>query len=116
MASMRQNVDYVKRTIDSAVNVAVMDANGNLATLKVLQHIDGGNIMTSVEQIKKNGTAVKYSSDGIIHKRSTYTYVDGKINASSVKNKYAFADYYTKYDSRPIDSNGRFSNAFPTAF
>ena len=75
--------------------------------------IDGGNIMTSVEQIKKNGTAVKYSSDGIIHKRSTYTYVDGKINASSVKNKYAFADYYTKYDSRPIDSNGRFSNAFP---
>lgn len=48
MASMRQNVDYVKRTIDSAVNVAVMDANGNLATLKVLQHIDGGNIMTDI--------------------------------------------------------------------
>ena len=45
---MRQNIDYVKRTIDSAVNVAVMDANGNLATLKVLQHIDGGNIMTDI--------------------------------------------------------------------
>lgn len=91
----------------------IKQTNTDGSTTNFSMKIDGGNIMTSVEQIKKNGTAVKYSSDGIIHKRSTYTYVDGKINASSVKNKYAFADYYTKYDSRPIDSNGRFSNAFP---
>ena len=91
----------------------IKQTNTDGSTTNFSMKIDGGNIMTSVEQIKKNGTAVKYSSDGIIHKRSTYTYVDGKINASSVRNKYAFADYYTKYDSRPIDSNGRFSNAFP---
>ena len=45
---MKQDVDYVKQTIDSAVNVAVADANGNIATIKVLQHAEGGSLMTDI--------------------------------------------------------------------
>jgi len=48
IVNLRQNVDYVKQTIDSAVNVAVVDANGNVAVIKVLQHAEGQNLMTNI--------------------------------------------------------------------
>ena len=91
----------------------IKQTNTDGSTTNFSMTISGGGIMTSVEKIRKDGSAVKYSSDGIINKRSSYKYTDGKVNASTIKNKYAFADYYTKYDSRPMDSNGHFSTAVP---
>lgn len=91
----------------------IKQTNVDGTTTNFSMNISNGRIMTSVEKISKSGFAVKYSSDGIINKRSTYAYTDGKIDTATVKNKYAFADYYTKYDSKPMDSNGRLSASIP---
>ena len=46
--NIRQDVDYVKGVIDSSVSVAVADANGNIAMIKVLQHSTGDSLMTDI--------------------------------------------------------------------
>ena len=48
IVNMRQDVDYVKRTINSAVNVALVDANGNAVNVKVLQSATGDSLMTEI--------------------------------------------------------------------
>ena len=101
----------IVRGDDGSFTIRQTNADGT--TTNFSMNISNGRIMTSVERISKSGSAVKYSSDGIINKRSTYTYTDGKIDTATVKNKYAFADYYTKYDSKPMDSNGRLSASIP---
>lgn len=101
----------IVRGDDGSFTIKQTNADGT--TTNFSMNISNGRIMTSVERISKSGSAVKYSSDGIINKRSTYTYTDGKIDTATVKNKYAFADYYTKYDSKPMDSNGRLSASIP---
>ena len=101
----------IVRGDDGSFTIKQTSADGT--TTNFSMNISNGRIMTSVERISKSGSAVKYSSDGIINKRSTYTYTDGKIDTATVKNKYAFADYYTKYDSKPMDSNGRLSASIP---
>lgn len=47
-ANVRQDVDYVKQTIDSSVNVTLIDANGNAVTAKVLQSVTGDSCMTEI--------------------------------------------------------------------
>lgn len=101
----------IVRGDDGSFTIKQTNADGT--TTNFSMNISNGRIMTSVERISKSGSAVKYSSDGIINKRSTYTYTDGKIDTATVKNKYAFADYYTKYDSKPMDSNGHLSASIP---
>lgn len=48
IVNMRQDVDYVKQTINSAVNVALVDANGNAVNVKVLQSATGDSLMTEI--------------------------------------------------------------------
>ena len=48
IVNMRQDVDYVKKTINSAVDVMVVDANGKATTIKVLQSASGNDLMTSI--------------------------------------------------------------------
>lgn len=64
--NMRQDIDYVKRTIDSAVNVALVDANGNIANVKVLQHAKGNELMTEIyyfDPVSNMMTATKVFSN-----------------------------------------------------
>ena len=64
--NMRQDIDYVKRTIDSAVNVALVDANGNVANVKVLQHAKGNELMTEIyyfDPVSNMMTATKVFSN-----------------------------------------------------
>ena len=46
--NMRQDVDLLNQTINSAINVAVVDANGNATTIKVLQSATGDSLMTTI--------------------------------------------------------------------
>lgn len=101
----------VVQTEDGSFQIKQINTDGS--TTNFSMKIDGDRIMTSVENIGKNGSAIKYSSDGIINKRSSYKYVDGEIDTKSVKNKYAFSDYYTKYDNKPMDANGKISANIP---
>ncbi len=103
-----------RNIISSSENEFIMeqvnkDGSKTTFTMKTV----GDRVLTEVEKIDKSGQARKYSSDGIFNKTSKYRYADGKIVENSVKNKYAFADYYTKYDSCPMDSNGVFATGFP---
>lgn len=45
---MKQDMDYVKQAINSAVDVVVVDANGKATTIKVLQSATGTDLMTSI--------------------------------------------------------------------
>ena len=91
----------------------IKQVNTDGSTTNFSMKINGNSVMTSVERIRTDGSAVKYSSDGIINRRSTYVYQDGKINPSTVKNKYAFSDYYAKRNAKPMDSNGVISRGVP---
>ena len=48
IVNMKQDVDYVKNTINSSVDVVVVDANGNSSTIKVLQSSTGASILTDI--------------------------------------------------------------------
>lgn len=113
LADMEGN--FAARQIVQSDNNAfeILQTNADGSTTRFSMNFSGDRVMTSVEKIRSDGSAIKYSSDGIIHKRSTFNYVNGQVNAESIRNKYAFADYYTKYDSKPMDANGRLSNSIP---
>lgn len=91
----------------------ILQTNTDGSTTNFSMNINNDRVMTSVEKVSQSGQAVNFSSDGIIQKRSSYNYVDGKVDAESVRNRYAFSSYYTKYDSKPMDSNGRLSASVP---
>lgn len=107
--------DFAARQIVQSDNNAfeILQTNTDGSTTRFSMNFSGDRVMTSVEKVRSDGSAIKYSSDGIIHKRSTFNYVNNKVDANSIRNKYAFADYYTKYDSKPMDANGRLSNSIP---
>lgn len=70
--------------------------------------------MLSYTRIAKNGKAESYSSDGIINKKSSFKMdKDGKIDAKSVKNTYAFAKNFNHATTRSMDSNGKFNRDIP---
>ncbi len=70
--------------------------------------------MLSYTRIAKNGKAESYSSDGIINKKSSFKLdKDGKIDAKSVKNNYAFAKNFNHANTRSMDSNGKFNRDIP---
>jgi len=48
IVNMQQDVDYVKNTINSSVDVVVVDANGNSSTIKVLQAYTGSSLLTDI--------------------------------------------------------------------
>lgn len=85
-----------------------VNSDGSITNFKMESR--NGRMMTSVERVSKGGSARKYQSDGVINKKSSYNYVNGQIDQKSVKDKYAFNSYYTKFGSSPMDSNGNFSN------
>jgi len=70
--------------------------------------------MLTYTRISKNGKAQSYSSDGIINKKSSYKLSqDGKVDAKSVKNNYAFAKNFNSAHTRSMDSNGRMNRNIP---
>lgn len=85
-----------------------VNSDGSITNFKMESR--NGRMMTTVERVSKGGSARKYQSDGVINKKSSYNYVNGQIDQKSVKDKYAFNSYYTKFGSSPMDSNGNFSN------
>lgn len=91
-------------------NFEIKQVNTDGTTTSFKMDMNGDRVMTSVEHVDKNGKAKLYQSDGIINKKSSYNYVNGQINQKSVKDKYAFNSYYTKFGGAPMDSNGNFSN------
>lgn len=106
---------FASRTavINDDGSFVIKQINVDGSTTNFSMKIDGDRIMTSVEKIRNNGSAVKYSSDGIINRRSTYVYSNGEIDKSSIKNKYAFSDYYANRAGQPMDANGVISNGVP---
>ena len=91
----------------------IKQVNVDGSTTNFSMKIDGNRIMTSVEKVRVDGSALKFSSDGIINRRSSYVYKDGQVDTSSIKNKYAFSDYYAKRNAKPMDSNGVISRGVP---
>lgn len=106
------NMSFISRQVvvseDNKIEIKQVNTDGSTTIFKM--ETVGGRAMTSVEQLGKNGSARLYQSDGVINKKSTYKYVDGKISEKSLKNQYAFNSYYTKFGGSPMDSNGVFSN------
>ena len=96
---------------DGSFEIKQVNVDGT--TTNFSMKIDGDRIMTSVEKVRSDGSALKYSSDGIINRRSSYVYKDGKVDTASVKNKYAFSDYYANRSAKPMDSNGVISRGVP---
>ena len=73
---------------DGSFEIKQVNVDGS--TTNFSMKIDGDRVMTSVEKVRADGSALKFSSDGIINRRSSYVYKDGKVDPSSIKNKYAF--------------------------
>lgn len=61
IVNMRQDVDYVKQTINSAVNVALVDANGNAVNVKVLQSATGDSLMTEIHYFDPHSNMMSVS-------------------------------------------------------
>ena len=106
---------FASRTaeINDDGSFVIKQVNVDGSTTNFSMKIDGDRIMSSVEKIRNDGSAVKYSSDGIINRRSSYVYRDGEVDTSSIKNKYAFSDYYANRGAKPMDSNGVISGGVP---
>ncbi len=82
--------------------------------------LSGNRALTEYETITKKGEAVKYSSDGIVNKKSSYQYNKdgangsfGSIAQDTVKDNFSFTSYYQKMGGRPMDSLGNISNSVP---
>ncbi len=111
------NMDKVFASRTAVINddgsFEIKQVNVDGSTTNFSMKIDGDRVMTSVEKVRADGSALKFSSDGIINRRSSYVYKDGKVDTSSIKNKYAFSDYYAKRSAKPMDSNGVISRGVP---
>ncbi len=82
--------------------------------------LSGNRALTEYETITKKGEAVKYSSDGIVNKKSSYQYNKdgengsfGSIAQGTVKDNFSFTSYYDKMGGRPMDSLGNISGSVP---
>lgn len=82
--------------------------------------LSGNRALTEYETITKKGEAVKYSSDGIVNKKSSYQYNKdgangsfGSIAQDTVKDNFSFTSYYQKMGGRPMDSLGNISGSVP---
>lgn len=94
------------------VEVKQLNVDGSTSIFRMTE--GDKRMMIDFEKISKSGKAVSYSSDGIVNKRSSYSYdSNGQIKPKSVKNQYAFSAYYKKYNNNPMDSNGRFTRDIP---
>ncbi len=111
------NMDKVFASRTAVINddgsFEIKQVNVDGSTTNFSMKIDGDRVMTSVEKVRADGSALKFSSDGIINRRSSYVYKDGKVDPSSIKNKYAFSDYYAKRSAKPMDANGVISRGVP---
>ena len=72
-------------------------------------------ILTELETISAfRNNATKYSSDGIINRRSRYHYKNGEIDPKSVENAYSFTNYYHNLYGNGMNSLGQFANGIPS--
>lgn len=98
--------------------VSQVNKDGTRSNFKMT--LSGNRALTEYETITKKGEAVKYSSDGIVNKKSSYQYnkdgVNGEFGSvaqNTVKNKFSFTSYYDKMGGRPMDSLGNISGSVP---
>ncbi|MGN0913356.1 MAG: M23 family metallopeptidase [Alphaproteobacteria bacterium] len=98
--------------------VSQVNKDGTRSNFKMT--LSGNRALTEYETITKKGEAVKYSSDGIVNKRSIYQYNKdgtngefGSVAQNTVKNNFSFTSYYNKMSGRPMDSLGNISNSVP---
>lgn len=84
------------------------DQNGNNIFETIEKKADGsqvkmkmtminGRVLTEQETIGRDGTLIRYASDGIVHKRTIAQVKDGQIVKDSIKSLYQFDNQYTKY-------------------
>lgn len=114
------NTEFKSRSMERTLD----DKGREILTIKQV-NIDGSSSifqmtkgdkrdMLSYTHISKNGKAENFASDGIINKRSSFKMdKDGKIDAKSVKNNYAFAKNFNHANTRSMDSNGKFNRDIP---
>lgn len=98
--------------------VSQVNKDGTRSNFKMT--LSGNRALTEYETITKKGEAVKYSSDGIVNKRSIYQYNKdgtngdfGSVAQNTVKNNFSFTSYYNKMSGRPMDSLGNISSSVP---
>lgn len=98
--------------------VSQVNKDGTRSNFKMT--LSGNRALTEYETITKKGEAVKYSSDGIVNKKSSYQYNKdgtngefGSVAQNTVKNKFSFTSYYDKMGGRPMDSLGNISGSVP---
>ena len=114
------NAEFKSRSMERS-----LDDNGReVITVKQL-NVDGSSSifqmikgekrdMLSYTHIARNGKAETFASDGIINKKSSFKIdKDGKIDAKTVKNNYAFAKNFNHSNIRSMDSNGKFNKDIP---
>lgn len=120
-------VPDMSRSFRSRTLASGVDAQGRSTFSLAQQNTDGtttnmsitfgenGRILTELETISAfRNNATKYSSDGIINRRSRYHYKNGEIDPKSVENAYSFTNYYHNLYGNGMNSLGQFANGIPS--
>ena len=91
-----------------------VNADGTKVNMSMTMEKGSNRIRTDVEAVGAGGRALKYSSNGVVNKRSSYYYdKNGNIDESTVSNSYAFTEYYAGLNDKPMDSNGYLARGIP---
>ncbi len=115
--------DFRNRSLVSSVDdqgrevftLRQLNKDGSQVNMSITFGAGNERILTELETISTfRKDAVKYSSDGIINKSSSYRYKNGGIDRKSVKNSYSFTQYYNKLYGKGMNSLGQIDNRIPS--
>lgn len=117
-ANGNEVISIAETKSDGSSQVIRMTKAANKKTL-LGGEISNGRTLLEVESTDKYGDRVSYATDGIINrKRESQVDKNGNVKMDKKgrpleKTEYAVSDYYAKYVSHPVSSQGQFHGSIP---
>lgn len=117
-ANGNEVISIAETKSDGSSQVIRMTKAANKKTL-LGGEISNGRTLLEVESTDKYGDRVSYATDGIINrKKESQVDKNGNVKMDKKgrpleKTEYAVSDYYAKYVSHPVSSQGQFHGSIP---